>query len=67
VLGAVMMLAGGDDLKSEVPPAVAARDLAHAGGFDFVEVAGATHMMVLERPRFVAELTRAFVRANHAI
>lgn len=62
----VMMLAGGDDLKNEVPPAIVGRDLAHAGGFDLVEVAGATHMMVLERPRFVAELTRAFVRAGHA-
>jgi len=58
----VLMMAGGDDLANDVPPAVTARDLAHVGGFDFIEVARTTHMMVLERPRFVAELARAFVR-----
>lgn len=61
----VIMLAGGDDLKNDVPTATTARDLAHAGGFDFVEVAGTSHMMVLERPHFIAELARAFVRANN--
>lgn len=60
----VMMLAGGDDMRDGVPPALTARDLAHAGGFDFVEVAGTTHMMVLERPVFIAELARAFVMAH---
>ncbi|MEM7122664.1 MAG: alpha/beta hydrolase [Pseudomonadota bacterium] len=60
----IMMLAGGDDMRDGVPPALTARDLAHAGGFDFVEVAGTTHMMVLERPRFIAELARAFVMAH---
>ena len=59
----VMMLAGSDDLRERVPPAVAALDLARAGGFDFVEVAGTTHMMVLERPRFIAELAAAYVRS----
>jgi pimeloyl-ACP methyl ester carboxylesterase len=63
----VMMLAGGDDLKHDVPTATTARDLAHVGGFDFVEVAGTSHMMVLERPHFIAELTRAFIHANHGI
>ena len=60
----VMMLAGGDDMRNDVPTAIAARDLAHAGEFDFVEVAGATHMMVLERPSFIAELATAFVHAQ---
>lgn len=62
----VMMLAGADDLQQQVPPALTARDLAQAGGFDFVAVAGTTHLMVLERPRFIAELTRAFVTAQSA-
>ena len=60
----VMMLAGGDGLRDGVPPAPTARDLAHVGGFDLVEVVGTTHMMVLERPRFVAELARAFISAH---
>ena len=63
----VTMLAGGNDLANEIPPAVTARDLAHAGGFDFVEVAGTTHMMILERPRFVAEIARAVVRASSGL
>ncbi len=60
----VMVLAGGDDMRDGVPPALTARDLARIGGFDLVEVAGTTHMMVLERPRFVAKLARTFISAD---
>jgi pimeloyl-ACP methyl ester carboxylesterase len=56
-----LMLVGGDDLAAGAGPATVGTEIAHEGGFDLVELAGTTHMMPLERPRAIAELTRAFV------
>lgn len=63
----ILMLAGGDDLKAGAGPAKVAVELAHLGAFDLTELARTTHMMPLERPRTIAELTRAFMAANGAV
>jgi pimeloyl-ACP methyl ester carboxylesterase len=60
----VLMLAGRNDLAHAGTPAQIAVELAHAGGYDYVELAGATHMMPLERPEAVAAYTRAFLQAG---
>lgn len=59
----VLMLAGRNDLAHAGTPAQIAVELAHAGGYDYVELARATHMMPLERPQTVAAITRAFLQA----
>jgi pimeloyl-ACP methyl ester carboxylesterase len=58
----VLLLAGRGDLAHPGTPAQIAVQLARLGGFDLLELANATHMMPLERPRTIAEATRAFVR-----
>ncbi len=59
----VLMLAGRNDLAHAGTPAQIAVELAHAGGYDYAELARATHMMPLERPQTVAAITRAFLQA----
>ncbi len=60
----VLMLAGRNDLAHAGTPAQIAIELAHAGGYDYAELASATHMMPLERPQAVAAFARAFVQAG---
>jgi pimeloyl-ACP methyl ester carboxylesterase len=47
------------DLPSEVAPLIA-----RAGGFDHLALDGATHLLPLERPAFLAGLSRAFLAAG---
>ena len=57
----VLMLAGREDLAIDGTPACIAADLARLGGFDLLEMAAATHMMPLERPRAIAAQALAFL------
>lgn len=47
------------DLPSEIAPLIA-----RAGGFDHLALDGATHLLPLERPAFLAALSRAFLAAG---
>ncbi len=60
----VMMLVGREDLAMAGSPACVSVDLARGAGFDLLELAQATHMLPLERPRAIAEVTRAFLRLH---
>ena len=57
----VLMLTGRDDLVHAGTPAQLAGELARLGGYDYVELADATHMMPLERPEAIVALTRSLV------
>ncbi|MBT5435655.1 MAG: alpha/beta hydrolase [Alphaproteobacteria bacterium] len=57
----VLMLAGRNDLTLPGTPAQLAGDLAQRGGYDYLELADATHMMPLERPGAIAAMTNAFI------
>ncbi|MDA1070304.1 MAG: alpha/beta hydrolase [Proteobacteria bacterium] len=62
----VLMLVGREDLAIDGTPACIALHLARLGGFDLLELADATHMLPLERPRAIARATLGFL-GLHAV